>query len=211
MTEQDQGQVTSEGQSQGQQQDGGQGTEQQQPYFVAQTKEEFEQRFGPTRQEGRQSYEKWLLEQTGAEKPEDVVAAWKDAQEVARQLEGEQVQQVRTEYEDKLKAERESAATLRKEYALRDALRDAGINGERVPLALRVADMSKLSVKENNVEGIEDTVSAIKEASPEWFGGTSVGRGSSPGEGQTITGVESMSKEEFAALQQRVMTGQTAP
>ncbi len=192
--------------------DGQQQAQQNQPYFVAQTKEDYERVYGPTRQEGRSSYEKWLLEQTGAEKPDDVIAAYTQAQEVARELEGEQVQQVRTEYEEKLTAERDAGKALRKEYALRDALRDAGINGERLPLALRVADLSTLSVGQDNaVSGLEDAVNGIKEASPEWFGEpkpATVGRGSAPG-GSASTRLDftNMSQAEFEQVQAQVRAG----
>jgi hypothetical protein len=183
------------------------------PYFVAKTKDEYEGIFGPTRIEGRDSERKAILEKAqGAKSIDDLVEAWNNANELARQLEGEEVQQIRSDYESKIEAERESAAALRKEYALKDALRDAGINGERLPLALKVADLDKISIKDGNVQGVEEAVNGVKESSPEWFGGTSIGRGSAPGEPEGGgNDVWSMPTDDFLALQQRVMTGQQGP
>lgn len=67
--------------------------------------------------------------------------------------------------------------TLR-EFALRDALRDSGINPERLRApengtspAMRLANLSALEVDQSgNVSGIEEVIEAMKKDAPEWFG-----------------------------------------
>ena len=67
-------------------------------------------------------------------------------------------------------AEERYTNTLR-EFALRDSLRDAGINPERLKGAMRLADTSALEVdKEGNVSGLDEVVEAVREEAPEFFG-----------------------------------------
>jgi hypothetical protein len=129
--------------------------------------------------EGRTAAMNELLEKAREVNPDvesvdDVLAAYSEYQGIQ--------EAVTTEADrERTRAEREAAkakesdglyvSTLR-EFALRDALRDAGINSERLPLALKIADMDSLEVdrKTRSVTGVEDVVKAIGDASPEWFG-----------------------------------------
>ncbi len=90
--------------------------------------------------------------------------------------------------------------SLRKEYTLRDALRDAGINGERLPLALKLADLDA---------EVGEAVRAIQEASPEWFSGP---RPSSSPDAtrreRPVTGIWDMPKDQFEELQARAARGE---
>jgi hypothetical protein len=53
---------------------------------------------------------------------------------------------------------------------LEGALRDAGLRGERVAAAVKIADVSGLRVEGTEVSGIAEVVESLKEQSPEWFG-----------------------------------------
>jgi hypothetical protein len=53
---------------------------------------------------------------------------------------------------------------------LEGALRDAGLRGERVAAAVKIADVSALKVDGTEVSGLAETVESIKAQSPEWFG-----------------------------------------
>ncbi|MDP9474824.1 MAG: hypothetical protein M3R38_03890 [Actinomycetota bacterium] len=90
--------------------------------------------------------------------------------------------------------------SLRKEYALRDALRDAGINGERLPLALKVADLDA---------EVGEAVRAIQEASPEWFSGPrpSTSPDATRRE-RPVPGIWDMPKDQFEELQARAARGE---
>ena len=77
-------------------------------------------------------------------------------------------------------AEERYTSTLR-DFALRDALRDAGINPERIKGAMRLADASALEVDaDGNVSGLEDVVEAVRDEAPEFFGATERPRVNAP-------------------------------
>jgi hypothetical protein len=173
-------------------------TQETQPYFVAQTKEDYERVYGPTRQEGRSSYEKWLLEQTGAEKADEVIAAYKDAQEVARQLEGEEIQRIRSEYEEKLGGA--SSKAEKYEGALKTLLAK-----EREGLPEHILTLLNDRDPADQLSWIAENREAIAESQKP----PSVGRGSSPGVIDKAVSVATMSDAEFEALQRRVEAGET--
>ena len=131
------------------------------------------------KREGKQSAIKELLEQTGAESLDDVLSAWTEYQGIQEAVTSE-TDRLSTDLEKakgQLKAEREARATDKKTYALEGALRDTGINPERLRSAMRLADLSAIDVdKEGNVSGIESVVEAVQEEAPEWFGASAEGR-----------------------------------
>ena len=142
------------------------------PLFVARTQKDLDKRFGEEKRQAATARDRAIMEQFGVDSLDDL----SEIVETYRMIESE------TETEaDKAKTRAEKAeakaqqaetrytATL-KEYALRDAFRDAGINAERLPLALKVADMDALDLDGNSVTGLDDAVKAVQEASPEWFG-----------------------------------------
>ena len=156
----------------------------------------------------------------GDRSPEDVASILQAQQqeEEATQSELEKVskrlEKTSKDYEQtqsELEKERNARLSLQKEYALRDSLRDAGINGERISLALRVADTNSLSVTdEGRIEGLEDVVNALQEASPEWFGNGQRTRLVSPDARQQErkpVGVQDMSKEDFNRLYDEAIRG----
>jgi hypothetical protein len=172
------------------------------PYFVAQTKEEFEQRFGPTRLEGRESERKGILEKAqGAKSIDNLIEAWNNANEVARQLEGEEIQQVRSEYEEKLG----SVSGKAEKY---EATLEKLLEKEREGLPEHITSLLDDRDPADQLAWIAENREAITEAQRP----ASVGRGSAPGEPEGGgSDVWNMPTDDFLALQQRVMTGQQGP
>lgn len=123
------------------------------------------------KRDGKQAAISELLKQTGAESIDDVLSAYTEYKGIqeAVETEADKAKKAHKKAEDRAKTAEEKYTTTVREFALRDALRDAGINSARLPLALKVADMSTLDVSEDGVAGVEDAVEALKEASPEWF------------------------------------------
>lgn len=123
--------------------------------------------------EGKQAAINDLLQQTGAESIDDVLSAYTEYQGIQEAVTTEADREKARA--DKLEtratqAEERYTNTLR-EYALRDSLRDAGINPERMKSAMRLADISALEVDaDGNVTGIEDVIESVRTDSPEWFG-----------------------------------------
>jgi hypothetical protein len=126
---------------------------------------------GTARKEGRQAAERELAEQLGVSIDE--------AKQIIKNHQAEQEKQktdLDREKEARRKAEetataKEKAANERiKKTELKLALRNADINPERLDMALRLADLDKLTIADDgNVEGLDEVVSAVSEASPEWF------------------------------------------
>lgn len=123
--------------------------------------------------EGKQAAINDLLQQTGAESIDDVLSAYTEYQGIQEAVTTEADREKARA--DKLEtratqAEERYTNTLR-EYALRDSLRDAEINPERMKSAMRLADISALEVDaDGNVTGIEDVIESVRTDSPEWFG-----------------------------------------
>lgn len=148
---------------------------------------------GTARDEGRTSAINKLLEDLGAESLDALkegYSGWTEAQEEAR-TDLERAEQARQTAETQAQEYQQSMSKLQKEYALRDALRGADINPERLNFAMDSAKLDKLEISEGKV--IDDSLTAMvdsyKESSPEWFGSTGansggdIGRSSGPGEG----------------------------
>lgn len=120
---------------------------------------------------GKQAAIAELLQQTGAESIDDVLSAYTEYQSVQQvtETEADKARKRAERLETRAKTAEEQVKNLHREFALRDALRDSGINSARLPLALKVADMQSLTVENDTVEGVESVVEALQEASPEWF------------------------------------------
>lgn len=125
------------------------------------------------KREGKQSAISEILEKAGAESIDDVLSAYSEFQ-VIQEAATSEAEKLGTELEktkNQLKTEREARATSDKTHALRDSLRDAGINPERLKGAMRLADLSALEVdKEGNVSGLDEVVESVREEAPEFFG-----------------------------------------
>lgn len=129
---------------------------------------------GRTRAEARQAAEKEILQALGV----DNVDAARAAVEAARAAEDAQKTEVQrlTDERDRLAKEAEEArASANATFAMtrvEGALRDAGIKPDRIPAALRLADLGGITVTGTEVSGITEAVESVKQASPEWFGPT---------------------------------------
>lgn len=168
----------------------------------------------------REATERAISEQLGVpiEEAKQFIAERKEAEE-ARKSELEKAQGKLTKAEAKAQQSDARAdgyqsqlASVRKEYALRDALRDAGINSERIALALRVADRDSLEVGDDGtVTGLEDAVTALNDASPEWFTKQPLRPRTSPDAALTerpVLGVWDMPDDQFKELQDRASRGE---
>jgi hypothetical protein len=114
-----------------------------------------------------------LLEQTGAESIDDVLTAYTEHQSRREAEEGaaDKAEKARAKAEERASAAEERFTNTLREFALRDSLRDAGINPERLKGAMRLADTSALEVdSEGNVSGLDEVVEAVREEAPEFFG-----------------------------------------
>lgn len=142
------------------------------PLFVARTQKDLDKRFGEEKRQASAARDRAIMEKFGVDSLDDlneIVETYRMI-ESETETEADKARQKAEKLEKKAQeAESRYTSTL-KEYALRDAFRDAGINSERLPLALKVADMDALDLDGNSVTGLEDVVSAVQEASPEWFG-----------------------------------------
>ena len=114
-----------------------------------------------------------LLQDTGYESADDLKAA---ALEQAQRRESEETaadkaEKAKAKAEERATAAEERYTNTLREFALRESLRDAGINPERLKGAMRLAETSALEVdKEGNVSGLDEVVEAVREEAPEFFG-----------------------------------------
>lgn len=132
------------------------------------------------KREGASARETKILEQTGftsLDELNEAISEYRTIQEAA-DTETDRLERRATSLDKRAtKAERErdearsQVANVRREYALRDWLRDNGIVKGRADLALRVADLDNIEVdpETGEVSGVEVAGKAIKKASPEWF------------------------------------------
>ncbi len=153
----------------------GQGQEQQQSRTLTWEEHTRElQRVGKKEKgEGRTARENELLEKTGAESIDDVLSAYTEYQGIQEAVttEADRANERAEKLEKRAKTAEERYTNTLREYALRDSLRDAGINPERLKGAMRLADMSALEVdSEGNVANIESVVEAVQQEAPEFFG-----------------------------------------
>jgi hypothetical protein len=159
----------------------------QQPYFVAQTKDEFEARYGPTRNEGRQVREKEILEKHGFNSQEEMDAWIETYKTVERETESavekaEREAQEAKDANERLARERDQERDRRHEVLKRAALERAlvgkGVRADRIEdatdFALRRQEIAeKLSLDDSEkVAGHEEAADAVKERYAEWFSGT---------------------------------------
>lgn len=127
---------------------------------------------GNARQDGRAAGQKELLEALGVQ---DIDAA-KVRIEAAKAAEDAQKTELQRLVEERDAAKAEAAkqaqvaTTALVVTRLEGALRDAGLKGQRLASALRLADLGSLKVEGTEVKGVAEAVAAVKEASPEWFG-----------------------------------------
>jgi hypothetical protein len=139
------------------------------------TQEDVNKIAGTRAKEAKQAALNDLLQKAGAESVDQLLTAYNDYQAVqeATQTEADRERKSREKAEAKAAEAQSRYTNTLRQYAFRDALRDSGINPERIPGALRLADLDALEVDESgSVAGIEDAVAAVREASPEWFADT---------------------------------------
>jgi hypothetical protein len=120
-----------------------------------------------------------ILEQTGAESIDDVLSGFSEYQGIQEAVttEADRANERAEKLEARAKTAEERYTNTLREFALRDSLRDAGINPERLKGAMRLADTSALEVdSEGNVSGLDEVVEAVREEAPEFFGASSEAR-----------------------------------
>jgi hypothetical protein len=86
------------------------------------------------KREGKQSAISELLEKTGAESIDDVLSAYTEHQSrrEAEETAADKAEKAKTKAEERASAAEERYTNTLREFALRDSLRDAGINPERL-------------------------------------------------------------------------------
>lgn len=182
------------------------------PYFVAQTKDEYERAFGPTRQEGRDA----LLKKLGFEKPtelENFVNEYREVQDAAKG-ETEREKEAREAAEKARDAANQTLNQERINFRLESALRDAGVPSERIADALALASREGLEFNDKGeLPGLAAAVTATLEPRP-WL---------KAGQQQTYTAPDAtpptpqgldlanMTDEEIQKLADRVTRGETIP
>jgi hypothetical protein len=125
------------------------------------------------KKDGRTARENDLLKATGAESIDDIISGYTEYQGIQEAVttEADRANTRAEKMEARAKTAEERYTNTLREFALRDSLRDAGINPERLKGAMRLADLSALQVDgEGNVSGIEDVVAAVQQEAPEFFG-----------------------------------------
>lgn len=81
---------------------------------------------------------------------------------------------------------------------LKGALRDAGINKDRISAAVKLADTDKLSVKNDSVDGLDTVVKAVKDGYPEWFEASSDNKDGKDKNGQSGKGSQQGNQQRAA-------------
>lgn len=137
------------------------------------TQEDLDRINAETRRKAADTEAKRILEALGiedVEKGKAIIKAAQAADEAAKsELQRAQEENLR------LKAQADQATAKAREVFVRarveNALRDAGINPQRVEGALRLAPLGEVQVADDgSIAGVEEAVKAVKESSPEWFG-----------------------------------------
>lgn len=127
---------------------------------------------GESRTGGRSQAEKDLLAKLGVDSVEAAEAALKVVKD-AEEANKTELQKA-TERADAAEKERDRASELALRSValsrLEGQLRDAGINPERIPAALRLVDLANLKVEGTEVTGVPEAIESVKSTSPEWFG-----------------------------------------
>lgn len=125
------------------------------------------------RDEGRGSETKRILAELGVD---DIVKA-KEALAAIKELDDKNKSEVQklAEERDKARLEAETAKNDAFRFLvnakLEGALRDANINPLRIANALKLANLSGITVENGEVKGIDAIVKEVKDSTPEWFGG----------------------------------------
>jgi hypothetical protein len=136
------------------------------------TQEDVNKIAGTRAKEAKQAAINDILSKTGVESLDDVFSYVEEyrALEEATATEADKANERAEKFEAQFKQEREARLNATRTWAFRDALRDSGINGGRIPGALRLADLDNLEVDgDGNVTGIEEELEKVREASPEWW------------------------------------------
>lgn len=125
------------------------------------------------KREGKKSAHSEILERTGLESLDDVFSIVEAHQLTQAEMEtaADREERAKKKAEGERDSWREQYYNTHREFALRDALRDAGINSERLAFVMRGADLTALEVdKDGNVSGLEGVVEAAQKEAPEFFG-----------------------------------------
>jgi hypothetical protein len=147
---------------------------------------------GQSRQEGRTQAEKDLLEKLGVADIDAAAAAIKahtDATE-AQKTELQKAQDRAAAAEAQVEAANKLTTTTLAVTRIEGALRDSGLKPERIPAALRLVDLSKITVDGTNVSGITEAVEGLKTETPEWFGAARSSAPDATGGGDTGGGID---------------------
>lgn len=184
------------------------------------TQEDLNKIAAKEKREGQQAAINDLLQKTGAESLEEVIAAYSDYQGIQEAVttEAERAQKEERKLQKKVadaNARAEQAETLAEtrlvDAEMRTALIDAGVPAARVGSALKLLGRDGLSVKDGKVEGHSEAVEALKgsdsylfEAPTQTVPRTAPEVDAKP---RAPVDVSTMSGEEFGKLQNQVMSG----
>ena len=127
---------------------------------------------GEARTEGRSSGERSLLESLGVESVEALkatVTAAKEA-EAARLTETERLTRERDEAKRLAEQAQARAEETMRLSRLETELLASGVKPERIPAALRLVDLSTVTVTGNEVTGAKEAAEKLVEQFPEWKG-----------------------------------------
>lgn len=125
------------------------------------------------KREGKNSAFSEILEKTGLESLDDLYAVAEAHRTMQAEMETEADRA--TKRAEKAEAAAQQAqqryTTTLKEFAARDALRDAGVQPDYLKSAMRVGDLGRLEVdKDGNVTGLEEFVEGVRQDAAPFFG-----------------------------------------
>jgi hypothetical protein len=156
---------------------------------------------GDSRAAGRTQAEKDLLEKLGVTDLDAAKAAL-EAAKAADNAKLSEAERLTKERDEAVKRAEEATASSTRILALtklEGALRDSGINPERIPAALKLIGPDQLKVDGTDVTGIPEAIEQVKGDSPEWFGTKRPGSvDTSSGGGGGTADFRSASKDELA-------------
>jgi hypothetical protein len=127
---------------------------------------------GEARANGRSTAETDLLKTLGVTDLDAAKALLAEAKaaEDAKLSEVERLTKERDEAKQEADRTLQTATQLLALTKLEGALRDSGINPERIPAAMKLVDTTGLKVDGLEVAGIPEAIEAVKASTPEWFG-----------------------------------------
>ncbi len=164
------------------------------------SQEDLDKIAGQARSDGRTAAEKELLKALGVEDldaAKKILADQRAAEELGKselQKAQDEAAKLRVEADEAKREAREHLALAR----IEGSLRDAGINPGRIPQALRLVDLSQVTVEGSEVKGVTEVVTALKTEVPELFGKPVVQAPAVGGEGSPPK--TDLSKAPFADL-----------